>query len=43
MIKYEGSKKQVEKKKAELLAKGLIVYIEPYDEKTWCLVAKVID
>jgi len=42
MVKYEGTKKQVEKKKLELLRKGYIVFVEPYNSKTWCLVAKEI-
>lgn len=38
-VKFKGSLKDVKKKRLELRKKGYTVFIEPYDDKTWCLVA----
>jgi len=42
MVKAQGTKKEMEKKELELLKKGFIVFIEPYDNKTYCLVARKV-
>jgi len=42
MIKAKGTKKEIEKKELELLNKGFIVFTEPYDNKTYCLVARKV-
>jgi len=41
MIKFEGTKKEVEKKAFELFKEGYIVFKEPYDRKIWCGVARL--
>jgi len=42
MIKAQGTKKEIEKKELELLKKGYRVFVEPYDNKTYCLVAVTV-
>ena len=39
-IKYKGKRKEVKKKELELLRQGYIVFIEPYDDEIWYLVAR---
>ena len=39
-IKARGKKKEIERLEDELLQQGHIVFIEPYDNKTYSLVAQ---